>query len=172
VPVENVTRTCTEAAVGLEGGTKSIRPPESSIIDVMRGLCHDDRWSAEVIECFALMHEGDLGRCAGQLPDESRKAMFAALGGSDETTIAIARVRLEGMHVGVGPCDQLFTTVHDLLACERLDPATRATLGSSAADLWDLPARIPPDAAARMATVCQQALDEITRQAMAAGCTP
>jgi hypothetical protein len=170
VPVENVTRTCTEAAVGLQGGTKSIRPPDSSIVQDMRGLCHNDRWSAEAIECFATMREGDLGRCAAKLPDDARKAMFAALGGSDETAIALARIRLEGMHVGVPECDQLFSTVHDLMTCTRIPPTTRAMLGNSAADLWDLPAKIPPDAAAKMSNVCKQTLDEIQREAIDAGC--
>lgn len=173
VPVENVTRTCTEAAVGLEGATKGIRSPEADpIVNPMRALCNQDHWSGEVIECFATMHEGDLGRCSGMLGDDSRKAMFSALGDNDETAIAIARVRLDTMHVGVVECDHLFATVRDLLVCDRIPTASRAQLGKSAADLWDLPKNIPADAKARMAAVCKTTLDEMKRIETEAACAP
>jgi hypothetical protein len=173
VPVENITRTCTEAAVGIEGATKSIRSPESeSLVNPMRALCNTDHWSGDAIECFATMHEDDLGRCAGKLGDEPRKAMFSALGDNDEAAIAIARIRLDGMHVGVAECDQLFATVRQMLVCERIPTANRAQLGKSAADLWDLPKNIPPDAKAKMAAVCKRTLDEMRRLETEAACTP
>ena len=166
-----MTRTCTEAAVGIEGATKGLRSPESgSLVNPMRGLCNEDHWSAAAVECFATMHEGDLGRCAGLLPDEPRKAMFSALGGSDDVAIAVARVRLDGMKVGVAECDQLFATVRAMLSCDRIPSANRAQLGSSAADLWDLPKNIPADAQAKMAKVCRTTLDEMLRIATETSC--
>jgi len=171
VPIDNVTRTCAEAAVGIDGATKGLRAPESpSLVNPMRALCNQDHWSADAIECFARMREGDLGACAGKLKDEPRKAMFGALGDSDDTAIVVARVRLEAMHVGVVECDQLFSTVHDLLSCENIPAMNRAQLGTSAAELWDLPTKIPPDAQRKMAAVCAQTLGEMKRLETEAAC--
>src|SRR5215468_7481694 len=95
-PLANLGKTCAEAAVGIERGTKSVRPPESSVVQDMKQRCADDAWPEPARACFADMHEDELGKCAAQLADAPRKAMFAALAGQsdDRTAIAIARARL------------------------------------------------------------------------------
>ncbi|MEO8846307.1 MAG: hypothetical protein ABI591_26815 [Kofleriaceae bacterium] len=170
LPIENHTRTCSEAAVGLEQATRSIRPPESSVVQIMRGRCADDRWGDDAIDCFAQMTEGDLGRCAGKLPEDARRQMFGALGGGDETAVAIARLRLAGMHVGIPACDALWVTTSEYLSCDAVPLATRAELGPQIADSWNLPDRLPPDAQTRMTAVCTRSRETVLQQAVAAGC--
>jgi len=136
----------------------------------MKARCADDHWSAAAIECFAQMKEGELGTCASKLPDEARRAMFAALGGTDETAVAIARLRLASMHVGVEACDRLFATAHAFLACDQIPLETRAQVGPQIADSWNLPDKLPPDAQARMATVCSSSRETLLQQAVAVGC--
>jgi non-ribosomal peptide synthetase component F len=165
-----VTRTCSEAAVGLEQATRSIRPPDSSVVQLMRARCADDRWSATAIECFATMKEGDLGRCVATLDEDARRQMFAALGGGDETAVAIARIRLADMHVGLPACDLLFATARDFLACEAVPLETRAQVGPQIAESWNLPDKLPADAQARMTAVCSQSRETLVQQAVAAGC--
>jgi hypothetical protein len=170
LPVENLAHTCSEAGVGIEQATRGIRSPDSSVGQEMRGRCLDDHWSAEAIECFAMMKEGDLGTCAGKLPEDARKAMFAALGGTDETAVAVAKIRLADMHVGVPECDQLFATAHDFLGCEAIPLEDRAQAGAQIADSWNLPAKLPADARARIAKVCTESRDALVQRAAAAGC--
>ncbi len=165
-----MTRTCSEAAVGLEQGTRGIRPPESSVVQLMRARCTDDQWPIAALECFAQMKEDDLGRCARTLDEDARSRMFAALGGGDETAVAIARIRLSGMHVGVVECDELFATARDFLACEAVPLETRARVGPQIAESWNLPDKLPADAATRMATVCARSRDTLAQQLGAAGC--
>lgn len=136
----------------------------------MKARCVDDRWSNAAIECFAQMKEGDLGTCAGKLPEDARRAMFAALGGTDETAVAIAKLRLASMHVSVEACDALFATAHAFLDCEAIPLETRAQVGPQIAESWDLPDKLPPDAQTRMTTVCTQARETLVQQAVAASC--
>jgi hypothetical protein len=168
--IDNKVRSCAEAAVGIEQATRSIRPPESSIVQDMRARCETDRWPADAIDCFATMKEGALGDCAVKLSDDDRRAMFTTLGGDESTAIAIARVQLTTMHVGVPACDHLFATTREMLGCERIPVEQRARLGPQVANLWSLPTNLPADAQARMAVVCQQTLDEIDKQAHDMGC--
>lgn len=170
LPVENLAHTCSEAGVGIEQATRGIRSPDSSVGQEMRGRCLDDHWSASAIECFAKMKEGELGTCAKQLPEEARKAMFAALGGTDEAAVAIAKIRLADMHVGVPECDQLFATAHDFLTCEAIPLEDRAQAGAQIADSWNLPDKLPPDAHARIAKVCSESRAALVQRAAAAGC--
>lgn len=170
LPVENLAHTCSEAGVGIEQATRGIRSPDSSVGQEMRGRCLDDHWSADAIECFSLMKEGDLGTCAAKLPEDARKAMFAALGGTDETAVAVAKLRLADMHVGVPECDQLFATAHDFLTCEAIPLQDRAEAGAQIADSWNLPAKLPADAQARIAKVCTESRDALAQRASAAGC--
>ncbi|MEO8554492.1 MAG: hypothetical protein ABI678_31165 [Kofleriaceae bacterium] len=170
IPVENLTRTCGEAAVGIEQATRGIRSPDSSPGAEMKARCVDDHWSSAAIECFAQMKEGDLGTCAGKLPDDARRAMFAALGGTDETAVAIAKLRLASMRVGVEACDQLFATAHAFLDCDQIPLETRAQVGPQIAESWNLPDKLPPDAQARMATVCSSSRETLLQQAVAVGC--
>ena len=170
IPVENHLRTCSEAAVGIEQATRSIRPPDSSVVEIMRGRCADDRWTGDAIDCFSEMNEDDLGRCASKLPEDARHQMIAALGGGDETAVAIAKLRLAGMHVGIAACDALWVTASGYLSCDPVPIATRAEVGPQIADSWNLPDHLPPDAQARMTEVCTKSRETLLQQAVAAGC--
>jgi len=136
----------------------------------MRARCADDRWSGAAIDCFAQMKEDELGRCAATLPDDARRQMFAALGGGDETAIAVAKLRLANMHVGIPTCDALWVTASEYLACEAVPIATRAQVGPQIADSWNLPDHLPADAQAKMTTVCTQSRETLLQQAVAVGC--
>ncbi|MGE5181178.1 MAG: hypothetical protein ACM31C_03910 [Acidobacteriota bacterium] len=169
----NATASCREAAAGLEQGTRSVRAPESSVVIEMHARCTEDVWPVAAIECFARMHEGELGRCARALPDGARDRMFAVLGGGapDRAAIAIARARLESMQVGVGECDRFVAAVHSVLTCEQMPIEARVQLGNETADIWDLPTEgLPEDAQRRMADACGASLAQLQQQAQDAGC--
>lgn len=170
VPLENHVRSCSEAAVGIEQATRSLRPPETSVVEEMRARCADDHWSADATDCFATMHEGELVRCAQLLSEESRHAMFTAIGGTSETAVAIARIRLSGMHVGIDACDALWTMAVEFLRCEAIPLETRAEVGPQIAESWNLPDKLPADARARMAQVCTSSKQTLVTEAGAAGC--
>jgi hypothetical protein len=164
-------RTCAEAAIGIEQATRSVRPPDESIVQQMRARCADDSWSASVIDCFAQMSEGDLTHCAEKLSEQSRHALFAALGGTDEAAIAIAKLRLANMHVGIPTCDALWVTTGEYLACDAIPIGTRAEVGPQIADSWNLPEHLPANAQARMTEVCTKSRETLLQQAVAFGCT-
>lgn len=169
----NATSSCGEAAAGLEQATRSVRAPESSVVIAMHAHCTEDAWPAAAIECFAKMHEGELGHCARELPDASRDRMFAVLGGGspDRMAIAIARARLEALQVGVGECDRFVAAVSAVLTCEQMPIEARVQLGNETAEFWDLPTQgLPEEAQRRMAEACGQSLHELQQQAQDAGC--
>jgi hypothetical protein len=174
VPLANATRGCSEAATGLERGTRGIRPPESSVLRAMREQCTADTWPATAIDCFATMAEGDLGRCAAMVPEPARDRLFHELGGgSDRTTIAIALAKLSILKVGVVECDRFVATVSHLLVCDAMPLDQRAQLGVETADFWSLPTTgLPADAQRRMAEVCGKSLATLQQQAVTAGCMP
>jgi hypothetical protein len=171
VLIENHVRTCTEAAVGLERGTVDVRPPDSSIVEDMRGRCTADSWSVAAIECFADMKPGELGHCAGKLPDSLRDAMFSALAGvgDDRTEIALAGARLETLQVNIAECDRFIGAVRAVIVCNAVPEGTRATLGREVSDFWSLPTHgLPADATRKMAETCTTSLAAL--QQRAAGC--
>ncbi|MBV8756254.1 MAG: hypothetical protein JO257_03195, partial [Deltaproteobacteria bacterium] len=97
-----VAHSCSDAAVGLERATKGVRAPDTTVFDAMRGRCTDDAWPLAAIECFAMMKEGDVAKCARELHDGVRDRMFAVLsGGNDRGSLALARARLDAMTVPV-----------------------------------------------------------------------
>ena len=166
-----VAHNCSDAAVGLERATKGVRAPESTVFDAMRGRCSDDQWPLAAIECFAMMKEGDVGRCARELHDGVRDRMFAVLsGGNDRGSLAITRARLDAMTVPVAACDQFIRSVSAVLACEQMPIETRIELGNDTADFWDLPAQLPADAEQRISTACGQSLSALQQHAAVAGC--
>jgi len=175
VPVDEATRACGAAAVGLERGTRSLRPPEGSVLDEARGLCADDAWPAEAIDCFARMREGELGRCAAALGKRARERLFDRLGGgaSDRIAVATALVKLSALQVGIAECDRFVETVAHVLICDAMSIEVRAQLGAQTADLWALPTSgLPPDAQLRMADVCGRSTAALVQQAADAGCAP
>lgn len=170
--ISNQTRSCRQAALGLENATRGVRSPESSVADELVVRCAEDTWPAAAIDCFAEMREGDLGRCSRSLPDDARNRMFAVLGGGGgRTGIAIALARLEQLQVGVPACDQFITAVSAVLKCEEIAIDVRVQLGQETAELWSLPtAKLAADDVQRMTDVCGQSLASLRQQASDAGC--
>jgi hypothetical protein len=166
---------CREAAVGLERGTRGLRPPERSVLEPTRRLCVDDGWPAATIECFAQMSEGDFGRCAAALPKAPRQRLFERIGGGagDRVAVASALVKLSTLQVGIAECDQFVEVVAHVLVCDAMAIELRAQLGAETADFWSLPTSgLPADAQLRMADVCGRSTAALTQQAADAGCTP
>lgn len=177
VPVAHHDWTCTEAALGLERGSVDVRSPETTVLQVMRAHCTEDRWPDYAIECFAKMHPGDLGRCAAQLPDGPRDRLLAELVPGDrdradaaETdseasrTVANAEAELASLEVNIASCDRFIGAVRNVLACEAMPIGSRAELALEAGDVWSLPTHdLPPAIAARMAAACTAQLAELEK---------
>lgn len=173
-PLANAAQSCRNAALGLENATRGVRSPESTVFDPMREKCEADGWPSAAVECFAKMTEGDLGRCAKELPEQMRNAMFAVFGGGppDRAAIAIARARLSILAVGVAECDQFVTAVSAALGCEAMPIETRVQLGNETADFWALPTNgLSPDVHQRMANVCGESLAALQAEVKTVGCT-
>jgi hypothetical protein len=171
--ISNATRSCKQAALGLENATRGVRAPESTVADELAVRCNEDSWPSAAIDCFAEMREGDLGRCSKELPDDSRNRMFGVLAGSGggQTGIAIALARLEQLQVGVPACDRFITAVSAVLKCELVPIEIRVQLGQETAELWSLPtARLAPEDVQRMTDVCGASLASLEQQASDAGC--
>jgi len=167
------TRTCKEAALGIESATRGVREPDNSVAGPLTLRCHEDAWPIAALECFATMREGDLGRCARQLPEASRSKLFAVLGGYGDAHmgVAIAHARLEQLSVGVQECDAFVTAVASVLACDRVPIDIRVQLGQETADFWALPtSRLAVEDVHRMSIVCGESLASLTQQATNAGC--
>jgi hypothetical protein len=167
-------RSCREAAVGLERATRGVRPPESSIARVIDQRCRDDDWPLTAADCFAkIAGEDELSHCAGMLPDGARRAVLDVIaGGGGRAAIAVAKLRLSTLQVGVGACDRFVTAVATMLGCEQMPVDARVELGNATAELWDLPTTgLSDDAQQRMSDVCGSSLAELQAQATTAGCT-
>lgn len=185
---------CSAAAAGFESGTRGIRAPESSMFEAIRARCMADAWPAAAIDCFARMSEGELGRCAGELPMHSRDRMFATLGSggtggsgdpggegpegggdatSSELSLAISAAKLELLHVGVPACEAFITTVRRALACAAMPVAMRVQLGVETADFWSLPsAGLPASAQQKMSDVCGKSQALLEQEVVGYGCMP
>jgi len=175
VPVDEAIRGCQEAAVGLERGTRSLRPPEGSVLETGRRLCVDDAWPAATIECFARMDEGDFGRCAAALPKQARQRLFDRVGGgaSDRIAVASALVKLSALQLGIAECDRFVEVVAHVLVCDAMAIEVRAQLASETVDFWSLPTSgLPADAQLRMAEVCGKSTVALEQHAVGAGCAP
>jgi hypothetical protein len=164
--------TCSDAAVGLDRATKGVRAPESPMFDALRDRCIADVWSSAAIECFAMMHEGDLSTCARELHDEQRTAFFDLLAGgaAENGSLAITRARLGAMTVPIEECDRFVKSVSAVLDCEQMPIDARVELGNETADFWNLPAQLPEDAQRRMADACGESLVQLQHQATFLGC--
>ena len=166
---------CREAAVGIERGTRSLRPPEGSVLEPVRRLCVDDRWPAAAVGCFAAMSEGDFGRCAAGLPKVPRRRLLDRIAGGAGDRIAVveALTRLATLQVGIAECDRFVEAVARVLVCDAMTIEVRAQLGSETADFWSLPTSgLPADAQLRMADVCGRSTQALEQQAADAGCAP
>ena len=174
VPLTNhSTHTCAQAALGLENATRGVRSPDHDVFDELKLACTQTSWPSVAVSCFATMNEGDLGKCARQLPDADREKMFEVLSGlrSDRMGIAIAQARLQQLEVGVPACDQFITAVSTLLQCEQVPITTRVQLGQETAEFWSLPtSRLAAEDLQRMSDVCGSSLASLAAQAQSAGC--
>lgn len=172
-PITNLARSCSDAAHGLEGATKSVREPDQLVFDALKKRCADDAWPSTAIECFATMREGDLGACSRDLPERSREGMFAVIGGSEPSRagLTVARARLEQLEVGVPACDNFVTAVSAVLACEAMPIDMRVNLGNETAQFWSLPtARLQVDDLQRISDVCGKSLLSLQQQSAGVGC--
>lgn len=166
---------CSEAAVGIERGTRGLRPPDMSIVNPMRSSCISDVWSLDAIDCFAKMNEGELGKCATKLDETSRERLFVALGGGydDRAMLVAAHAKLATLQLGVSECDRFVVTVTRALACEGMTIEERVELGRETADMWSLPtSNLSTNVQQRMAQVCGKSLAALRQQVVDAGCMP
>ncbi|HUS32636.1 MAG TPA: hypothetical protein VMZ53_29245 [Kofleriaceae bacterium] len=174
VPLTNTTtRTCKEAALGLEGATRGVRDPGNAVAGPLTLRCHEDAWPVAALECFATMREGELGKCGRLLSEASRSKLFGVLGGYGDAHmgIAIAHARLEQLEVGVKACDDFVGAVTAVLACERVPLDVRVQLGQETADFWALPtSKLAVEDVQRMSLVCGESLASLVQQATDAGC--
>lgn len=169
----HATHTCTHAARGLSGATRGVREPDVEVFDPLLARCDRDSWPSTAVECFAVMGEGDLGRCAKQLDERQREAMFAILAGNEPSTagIAVAKARLEQLSVGIETCDRFVGAVTALLGCDGLSIEMRLQLGNETAQFWSLPTdRLASDDVQRMSQVCVSSLETLTRETATIGC--
>lgn len=172
-PVVHASRSCAEAAAGIERGTRSVRDPDFSVLAPMRDRCTEDGWPEAALDCFSKMTEDDLGTCARLLDTSARERMFGALAQDLEprTAVTISIARLASVKVGIAECDRFVATVSSVLRCEGMPIETRVQLGNDTADFWSLPtSKLSADAQRRMADVCGKSLAELVRTAAAAGC--
>ena len=174
VPLTNHTmHSCAEAALGLENATRGVRSPDNEVFDELKASCMQNGWPSVAVDCFATMREGDLGKCARELPDAERDKMFDVLSGNraDQLGIAVAQARLQQLQVGVATCDQFITAVSSLMTCEQVPIDTRVQLGQETAEFWSLPTgRLGAEDLQRMSDVCGTSLASLARQAADAGC--
>lgn len=171
--IAHETHSCEHAAHGLEGATRGVREPEQSVFEDLVARCTDDRWPGAAVNCFAEMTEGDLGRCAKELSEQSRDALFGTLAGkgSERAGIAVTLARLEQLNVGIPSCDAFVGAVKTVLACESMSVELRVRLGSDTASFWSLPTdRLAQDDVDRMARVCVESLDTLRREASSVSC--
>lgn len=168
------THTCTDAAIGLERGTKNVRLPDQELLGPMKTRCLEDAWPATAIDCFARMGPDELGHCAGLLDDKDRDKLFTALGGGsgfgDRTELAEVTAKVAAIQTGIPACDDYHQIVGKILACEYLPLTTRIQIGTEASD-WVLPSTgLSSDNIKRMTQVCDQTRGELEQRAVGAGC--
>lgn len=172
-PVSNATHSCADAALGLENATKGVRAPERSVFETLRLRCLEDHWSVSVVDCFATMAEGDLGKCSRAMTDEQREPVFAVLAGNEANRagIYVTRARLDQLQVGVPECDRFVTAVSAAMTCEKLSLEDRLQLGNETVEFWSLPtSRLSREDKLRISGACGQSLASLERQALDVGC--
>jgi hypothetical protein len=171
-PIANSTHSCADAALGLENATRGVRAPDHAVFDALRARCVADAWPAKAVDCFATMAEGDLGKCARDLPDDVRETIFAELAGNEPGGgIVVTRARLEQLQVGVPECDRFVSAVTAVLTCEKLSIEERLQLGNETAEFWSLPtSRLSRDDKLRISEVCGQSLASLEHHALGVGC--
>jgi hypothetical protein len=170
------TRSCTDAAIGLERSTKTLRLPDTDVIGPMQTRCTEDRWSATAIECFAAMKEDELTACSRHLPADQRETLLGTLLGNsadDAEELAAIVAKLGALQVGILNCDRFVKAVSVTMSCRGLASAQRIALGNETADFWSLPTtRLSIENRARMAAACGESLEALQQQTVDVGCMP
>jgi hypothetical protein len=176
VPTTLDPRSCADAAIGIERGTKTLRPPEQDVIGPMRQRCLEDAWPAAAIECFAGMTEDGLATCVRHLAVSQREKLLVELNGTnqdDAVEIAEIIVRLQALKVGIINCDRFVQAVTSVMSCQGMASAVRVQLGNETADFWSLPtSKLSIEDRARMAAACGESLQALQQQTVDVGCMP
>ncbi len=172
---QQAAHSCTDAAIGLERGTKNVRLPDQELMGPVKTRCVEDAWPAPAIDCFAKMGEDELGHCAGLLDERDRDKLFTALGGGsgfgDRTELALITAKVAAMQTGVPACDGFISSVGRVLACDYMPIDARIQLGNDTADFWALPTTgLSGDMIKRMTLICDQSRVELEQRAVGAGC--
>ena len=172
---QQAAHSCTDAAIGLERGTKNVRLPDQELLGPMKSRCVEDAWPAGAIDCFAKMGEDELGHCAGLLDQRDRDKLFTALGGGsgygDRTELMLITAKVAAMQTGVPACDDFISAVGRVLACDFMPIDARIQLGNDTADFWALPTSgLPADAVKRMTSICDQSRVDLEQRAGGQGC--
>lgn len=172
---QQAAHSCTDAAIGLERGTKNVRLPDQELLGPMKTRCLEDAWPAPAIDCFAKMGADELGHCAGLLDERDRDKLFTALGGGsgygDRTELMLITAKVAAMQTGIPACDDFISTVGRVLACDYMPIDARLQLGNDTADSWALPtSRLPADAIKRMTLICDTSRQDLEQRAVGAGC--
>jgi len=175
VPATQPAHSCTDAAIGLERGTKNVRLPDQELLGPMKARCLEDAWPANAIDCFARMGEDELGNCAGLLDEGDRDRLFTALGGGsgygDRAELAQVTAKVVALQTGIPACDDFIQTVGRVLECDYMPINARIQLGADTADVWALPTtRLSGDAIKRMTAICDQSRGELEQRAVGVGC--
>ena len=77
---------CVKAALGIENGTRALRPPDAKIADDLQQRCVADLWPSDALACFATMEEAHAALLPAVLA--SRLAPRGAdAAGDDATTV-------------------------------------------------------------------------------------
>ena len=165
---------CTDAAIGLERGTKNVRLPDQELLGPMKIRCLEDAWPGAAIDCFAKMGADELGHCAGMLDESDRDKLFTALGGGagygDRAELAQVAAKVASIQTGIPACDDFHLVLGRVLVCEYMPINTRIQIGTEAAD-WSLPPTgLSNDMVKRMTQVCDVARGELEQRAVGAGC--
>ena len=72
-----------DAAAALERATRDVRPPEESVLASLKARCVADAWSQEAVDCFATLHDHEVGPCAKLLDDDAATQLVRVVGGAN-----------------------------------------------------------------------------------------
>lgn len=172
----DLARSCADAAIGLERGTRNLRPPEQDVIRPMRQRCMEDAWPVAAIECFAAMTEDGLATCVRHLqPTQREKLLVEITGANQDDAVEIAEivVRLKALQVGILNCDRFVQAVSSVMSCPGMTAAVRIQLGNETADFWSLStSKLSIEDRARIAAACGESLQALQQQTVDVGCMP
>jgi hypothetical protein len=176
-----ISKTCTDAAFGIDRAAKDLHPPEQELVPPMRARCAEDAWSQQVIDCFANLAsdvpagESGLEACVSRLPVPQRAPLVVEIKGAQPdqaAELADVIVRLGALQVGIASCDQFVAAVTRMMDCPALPAEARIQLGTETIEAWSLPMhRVSLQDKAKLAGACHESLDALKRHATDLACT-